>query len=77
MAMISDFLKLWNDQGRPVQMILSAKDWTELAYSMRHDQIHIDPEGPYFSIVGCTIRPPFAASKHVDLSSERVFHADV
>ena len=78
-ATIPGFLELWRAHGRPQKMILSDKDWMELSGSVRQTDIHTDGSSlsPYFVLFGCTILMSTVAPITMDLSQERVFHADV
>ena len=52
-------------------------DWIELLMNVNTHEVVRDVTGPYMVLVGCIVRPPRTPVATVDLSGERVFHADV
>lgn len=77
MATLWDFLQLWKKHGRPREIIISEDDWIELVMNVNTREIVRDAIGPYLILAGVTVRLPKNEPTTVDLSQERIFHADV
>ena len=77
MANLSDFLEVWKKHGRPREITVCEADWIELLMNVNTHEVVRDVTGPYMVLVGCIVRPPRTPVATVDLSGERVFHADV